>query len=346
MKSTASVNRQGTILIIVAGVSALLAALALTFLTRMRSDVEESRIVLQYAQAKIMLAAACNYVQESSRLGWDRWDYTTPSNSKSALKGGQLVHDEAFGWLDVRDGEIGPKDRDGKQLFTPGSKKWPDIGGAVRCPMYRMAIPPYATALSAAYNPMDRNPSSPDYCFPVMFNPDPQPATSNKWDPNSRTSAGHPMKSGMAPLYTEHRKGDKRPVVQSAGRSWFRVYRDGPATFVLTCGAGQSEGFKDWQDVKDAGMEPYFNGDQTYFNTLRAGEIRLWYRIEWSAAVLETSYHNIHGEIAPYHEHYVAFPPNSGHTWSGNSRRTQTWVKNPVGTIRWIQRLLQEPTHY
>ena len=68
--------RQGTILILVAGICALMAALALVFLTRMRSDMNESNLVLQHAQAKIMLAAACNYVQETSRIGWDRYPST------------------------------------------------------------------------------------------------------------------------------------------------------------------------------------------------------------------------------------------------------------------------------
>jgi hypothetical protein len=84
---------------------------------------------------------------------------------------------------------------------------------------------------------------------------------------------------------------------------------------------------------------------QPLFENLKATEIRLFYRIEWTAAAMETSYHNLHHEIATDTEHYETWPPNSAHTWSA-SRRTQTWAKNPVGTIRWIQRLTQEPTNW
>jgi hypothetical protein len=106
-------SRQGTILIIVAGVSALLAALALAFLARMRSDTEESQYLLQHAQAKIMLAAACNYVQETSRLGWDRYPFPTAANPSPPAPStptvdGLNIHEEAFGWVDVRTGETGP----------------------------------------------------------------------------------------------------------------------------------------------------------------------------------------------------------------------------------------------
>ena len=63
--------RHGTILIIVAAISALMASLALTFLVRMRSDVQESETLMREAQAHIMLTAACQYIQEAARLGYD-----------------------------------------------------------------------------------------------------------------------------------------------------------------------------------------------------------------------------------------------------------------------------------
>ena len=52
-------HRQGTILIIVAGISGLIAALSVVFLTRMRSDVTETAAIVQEAQARLMLTAAC-----------------------------------------------------------------------------------------------------------------------------------------------------------------------------------------------------------------------------------------------------------------------------------------------
>jgi hypothetical protein len=338
-------NRNGTILIIVAGVSALLASLALTFLVRMRSDVEESRSLVMYAQAKIMLAAACNYVQETSRLGWDRYWQITP-NPPVPQVGGQKIHEEGYGWIDVRDGSIGPKNRNGDLLWyepppgSSGSMQWPSISTHVRCPMYRMTRPPFAIKLDTGYNLMDRKTGSPDYCYPLLRNPDPQPVIDNKFSKGAPTSTTDTD-------WNKFLGGDKNPIVSTMDRAWFRVYRDSPATFVVTCGAGPTQGFKDWNEVMSEMQTGLFGGlsGQPLFENLKATEIRLFYRIEWTAAAMETSYHNLHHEIATDTEHYETWPPNSAHTWSA-SRRTQTWAKNPVGTIRWIQRLTQEPTNW
>lgn len=364
-------SRHGTVLIIVAGISAILAAMALTFLARMRGDVEESRLVLQHAQAKIMLAAACSYVQEASRVGYDRY-YDADGTSHPARTTGKRIdklmtpiHEEAFGWIDARNGKTGPRDRNDKPFFPDASMpdetrtgKWPGIGGYARCPMYRMKIPPWGVKLNAAYNPMVRDKTKTnEYLYPLLRYPDPMPVTDNKWTiAGTRSVTAHPMKATsatqqaeMRALYDEHAKGDRQPVGQTTGRAWFRVYRDGPGTFVVTCGAGGTEGFKNWDEVEDEGEEYYFGGPTSgpgVFESLRQSEIRLWYRIEWSAAVLETSYHNLHHEVARDHEHYLAWPPNSSHTWSDTSKRTQTWVKNSIGTIRWTQRLMTEPTNY
>lgn len=320
-------SRRGTILIIVAGISALLASLALAFLARMRSDTEESQHLLQYAQAKIMLSAACNYVQETSRMGWDRYP-STPTVD------GLPIHDEAYGWVDVRDGTIGPKGKrragdagfSGPELADMSSGKWPSVGSHVRCPMYRMKRPPYAIKLNAGHNYMvTDNSSSPDYCFPLLKNPDPQPAQD-------------------VATYADFAAGDKTPVVDTTGKAWFRVYRDGPGTFIVTCGSGGSEGFRNWNEIT-ATERLQFNNDRAFFENLRNAEIRLHYRLEWTASVTEVTYHNLQHEIARATEHYETWPPNSSHTWS-SSRRTQTWMKNPVGTIRWIQRLMTEPSFW
>jgi hypothetical protein len=135
-------TRQGTILIIVSGISVLLLGMSVAFLARTGSDAEENRMVVREAQARIMLVAACSYVQECSRLGWD--DPATPQ------------HEEAYGWIDVRDGDVGPKVEDWSQPGQPKSSvflstalvedsgntgvadrpAWPAIGGVALCPMY------------------------------------------------------------------------------------------------------------------------------------------------------------------------------------------------------------------
>lgn len=326
--------RHGTILIIVAGICALLATLSLAFLSRMHKDTQESESVIQYAQAKIMLAAACNYIQETSRIGWDNYP-STPNVD------GLNIHEEAYGWIDVRDGSIGPKRRkmgltdpdstsdgplSGKPLYNVSKSNWPNVGGVAVCPMYRMKRPPYSTSLKVGHNLMvTDNPASPDYCYPLLKNPDPRPAQD-------------------AATYALFETGDRTPEPDTFGKAWFRVLRDGPGTFIATCGAGGSGGYRNWSEIP-ASIRPQFNNDPVYFESLRSSEIRLHYRLEWTAAVTEVTYHNLQHEIARATEHYETWPPNASHTWS-SSRRTQTWMKNPVGTIRWIQRLLTEPTHW
>ena len=64
-------RRSGTILIIVAGICALLASLTLAFILRSRSSLEETNALEADVQARIMLIAACNYVCEASRIGYE-----------------------------------------------------------------------------------------------------------------------------------------------------------------------------------------------------------------------------------------------------------------------------------
>jgi hypothetical protein len=262
-------SRQGTIIIIVAGIAALLASLAISFLARVRSDVEETDLVLRYAQAKLMYAAACNYVQESSRLGW------SGANGSNIVVDGLPIHEEAFGWIDVRDGAVGPRDRDKNPLYRPGT--WPDIGTHVRCPMHVFKRTPYAISQHVGHNLMVRDdPSHPDFCWPLLKYPDPMPAVDNGW----RMGAFPP--SITTARYDDFARGERdvsgnlaaRPETQ--GRAWFRVYRDGPATFILTCGAGGTLGFKDWNEIPSD--QRVIFGDQSVFESLRQSEVRLWYR--------------------------------------------------------------------
>ena len=64
-------TRGGTILIIVAGICALLASLTVAFLARSRSSIEETVAFEAEVQARLMLVAACMYVCEASRLGYE-----------------------------------------------------------------------------------------------------------------------------------------------------------------------------------------------------------------------------------------------------------------------------------
>jgi len=65
-----STPRRGSLLILVAGLIAILVMLALAFLQRMRSEAAGSDLVVADTQARIMLHAACCYIQEAARVGY------------------------------------------------------------------------------------------------------------------------------------------------------------------------------------------------------------------------------------------------------------------------------------
>jgi hypothetical protein len=294
---TAHQSRRGTILILVAGISALLLILAMSFLVRMRSDAEETRMLLSEGQAHIMLIAGCSYIQEASRLGYDA---------------GQ--HEEGYGWIDVRDGHLGPKPT---AASADDDSRFP-VNSVARCPMYVMHLPPYAIRLTAAYNPINTTPGSPDFGLPYLRNPDPQPVAAN---------------------WSDFATGDPTPVSNSVGLSWFRVCRISGARFIVTCGAGGTMGWRDWTELTTVGgaaARAQFNDDSAFFDTLLQAEFRLWYEVEWSAAVNDPSYMVMHQDIKP--DHFYWKPFNVTH-----EARSQPSARNLAGTIRWIQRLDTAP---
>ncbi|HYE06167.1 MAG TPA: hypothetical protein VEL07_11700 [Planctomycetota bacterium] len=371
MNSTAGrrPGRRGTVLIIVSGIVALLAALSFSFLARMRSDVEETNGIVAEAQARIMLLAACDYILEASRLGYG----TAPSSPAAAPPGDK--HREAYGWLDVRDGSTGPRGddpgwpaffslslvEDGDGDGDPDRRAWPAVKSVARCPMHVLQRPPFATRITAVYNPISTTAGAPDRGFPYLRNPDPQPQVTNGY-PTVSDAIAIPS-AGGASNWSLYIHGDTQARIESVGRSWFRVYRDQDATFVVTCGAGASQGYKDWGEVVGAGEQGAF-GTRQAFDQIVGAEVRLWYRVQWSAATLTPEYDNICAGLktpngSPYgnwdgfgspdpnaRDTYMMSPPNASSTWALNRCRTQAWNKNLVGTIHWVQRLSGAPTHW
>ncbi len=337
--------RQGTILIIVAGVSALMASLALTFLVQMRSDLHESETLMQEAQAHIMLVAACHYIQEASRLGYD--------------DGTSDYHKEAYGWIDIRDGAVGPKATafgshvgeaggllvdsafgDDPQFHIDNDSAFPQQT-ARRFDLYVKQVPPFATRLDAAPNAID-----PSDGVPWLVEPDPKPR--------------------IADSFAQFEKGIPTPRQETVAKSWFRLLRCGQgtntnlarynaATFIVTCGAGPTHGYRSWNDPTMTPLEKQefhqlFANDQTLFATLQASESRLWYLVEWSPAVGGLHQFNlVHHRGATTDadndnytfNQYSQFPPN--HSFYSHS---QTKERNFGGTIRMVQRLTMEPPEW
>ncbi|HEX3133705.1 MAG TPA: hypothetical protein VHX44_09020 [Planctomycetota bacterium] len=345
--------RQGTVLIMVAGVSALMASLALTFLVRMRSDVEESLTLMREAQAHIMLVAACNYLQEAARLGYD-YSSSPPPGSPSAPASALPLppagfHREAYGWIDIRDGAVGPKataissnplipgDPDSRLQYGVDDDSAFPQQSVRRFDLYLKQVAPYAISPDAAPNAID-----PSDGVPWLVEKDPKPQ--------------------MAGSFATFERGDPTPRQNSTGRSWFRLLRCGrgpnvnlarynAATFIVTCGGGETRGFRsrDW-----ATMTPddraLFSNDQTYLAALEANEIRLWYLVEWSPAVGGLHQFNlVHHRGATTDadndnytfNQYSQFPPN--YSFYSHS---QTKERNFGGTIRYVQRLNFEPTKW
>ncbi|MBA3936036.1 MAG: hypothetical protein H0X38_01110, partial [Planctomycetes bacterium] len=288
-------RRSGTVLILVAGISALLAATALAFLARMRGDAEESALLLQDTQARIMLAAACNYIQEGSRIGWDRYpntgagsnagvgtSYPAATDSNDPFPGaspgasGFPVHEETFGWVDTRDGSAGPTTQEGRICYdasltgtmpwqdTPALRPaWPAPTSVVRCPMQVWRRPPCATQLTASYNPILTDPAQSGnsaYLYPFLSNPDPQPEAGNGWNKATNTVSTLRYDDGLnGATRGDFIHGDPTPRPQTTGKSWFRILREGPATFVITVGAGGTQGFRTYDEAVQQGQGALFS---------------------------------------------------------------------------------------
>ena len=371
MISTHNMQRQGVVLIAAVGLAIILLTVSVSFFTHMRSDSQEAELIVQETQARIMLHAAMNYIQETSRLGWDR-----PSSTD--------VMEEAFGWTDVRATDvsasdpsaIGPRDALGVPLYTDTSA-FPAPGGrAARCPMYVMRRTPYAVTNKLVHNPINADAS---------FNID--NLRDGSLDYRMANLPVEPVAKNWADFVT----GDRSPVMSSVGLAWFRVYREppemhdgnrnnftGPAPdsitdwydveampghhgiFIVTCGSGGTLGFKNWQEVTatypTATDRPF---DQATFESLRETERILWYRLEWSAAVVPGSYGIVSERQGrtqfriPRQRHpdgELQMAPNSptvhaGVEGSGTFEGGFCSI-NQVGTIDWIMRLEREPADW
>ncbi len=368
-------HRTGSVLLIVTGISVILATVGLAFVTRMRADAAASLVVVRSSQARIMLMAGLLYVQEAGRVGWDQ-DPAAPArvrpdgslDLRSWQRNPDETKSEAYGWVDVRDGFMGPKARAYTQVDIdamnsvgnfPGldrevvrlglsrplslaqKQRWlpsPNfaIGTVMRSPMYVMTRPPFAIAPVVAPNAIRTpesfpaaDPADPEFGKPFLRNPDPQPAPMLVDASVSVTTA--------AQAYALFKADDPRPVALAlAGQGWFRVYRDGPATFIISVGSGASYGYREWNEV-DAFGRTLFNNDQALFEQTVAEEVRMWYRAEWSPGTSRIS------SDTQYRGSWCAMAQSYTGTERAAYPGTSPSRTNVCGTIPWIQRLPTPP---
>lgn len=360
---SAPVHRRGALLILIAGISAMLMAVCLAFLARMRADGEEGALLLAEAQSRLMLHAAMSYVSEGARIGWD--DPGTPAI------------EEAFGWTDVRDGAIGPRGADRQRLWHDDDA-FPAPGGrAARCPMHVLERPPYA--IYPAWNP---NPVSVDPALAVdriaqfhesgRSRPDPEPAATT-WAEFAAPPAAL-----------------REPRIATLNRAWFRVWREPDAyhngvvdqavdgrtdwwdtialpghhgIFIVACGAGGSNGYRDAAEAAADPDSPAHLRDPGLFAIVRAAERILWYRVEWSPSVGQTLMDYERWGNRKDDFWYDRYPPGgigqglnaatilppvdaTAGTAGGQQDSGRETARNLLGTFSWVQRLDREPPRW
>ncbi len=166
--------------------------------------------------------------------------------------------------------------------------------------------------------------------------------TGNGW----RRDPADPAGSVDGARFSEWEAGDRAPREASLGLAWFRLLREpGGATFLVTCGAGATMGYRTWAEVQ---ADPDPTGRSLFqsaelFAAISQDEVRLWYRIEWSPAIMAIDTH-----LAWHHggafDHYEQFPLDM------SVRTSDPWGQlvhhNLGGTIPLIQRLRYEPANW
>jgi hypothetical protein len=307
--ANSAVRRQGTVLIVIAGICSLLSMLALTFLTRMRSDAQESQLLLDETRARVMFASALQYISETSRIGWVNLETNKP--------------EEAFGWIDIRNGLPGPRNHSGELLFTVGDKvtctgkKWPAIGASMICNAQLWTRPPTAVTQNVAANPIEHNPNL-EWKELVKFpQNDPAPIVGN---------------------FHDFIKGDNRPRPGTDAPCWFRVYRKAAAVFIVTCGGGTSRGYKNWAEVSPEEKRMWSSRGE--WEMARADEPILWYEVAWSPAVAPTSPGYIY---ATNHNQLNITPATISKPFGGGGPEDQQNRRNLSGTFLYRQRLINAP---
>lgn len=291
------------------------------------------------------------------------------------------------------------------------TRYWPQPGGVCRSDMTRWVQPPYACTAHFTLSPFKitsdwlpnssanlslNTASATDKANSVklMFSNalrqgpmflDPQPVADRRGDllaatagddfvSGKRVTTGVAITSPMDPL----------PVYApaSAGRSWFRIYRELPSehdgqnmqvggvvestfdtvavssahptavgkylrtndcVFIITCGGGATQGFRSWAEVTAEGSGQLFGNDPTLFYQMRSQERILWFRVCWSG-----SPGGSYVSVQDVHDQDSSTPSllnQSPANTNWNASRGGV-NKHAFGTIAWMQRLAAEPPRW
>jgi len=260
-------TRRGSLLIIVSGLCTLLAILAVAFLGRARTDIDEADFAQRQGQARIMLSAACCYLLEAA----------PPATHDPVVAAGTNAFFPRLGTLSTSSRLIG------------------------RFPMQVQTLPRHAVTPRHTFDPYDG-------FRPYDWRNDP---TRYQTVANPLTPGGLLTANEIMPATQATAAGGTAasfPIARTMNMSWFRVWYPGAtpsmtysegavpycidpaslsstraakATFIVTCGAGASLGFRDWSEVTVAD-QPKFGNDSANFAVIVANETRLWYQVEWS----------------------------------------------------------------
>ncbi len=168
----------------------------------------------------------------------------------------------------------------------------------------------------------------------------------------------------------------------SRDKSWFRIYRevladhDGPSgqapvdqvaisawsgsahvnknwsVFVVSAGAGGTRGYRDWAEVVASGAQSEFGNSEAFFDQQLRRERRVWFRVEWSplqGGAFSPSRFAKDGSPVLYGKD-VNYTPGAyranGATIAETDDLRRMLQANPVGNLKWIQRLPGPPERW
>jgi len=357
--------RRASTLIIVVGLAMLMLSISLAYLTRMRDSGLATSAVVHDAQARLMLVAAMSYICESSRIGWGQetfgWNDVRDHAPGPRTIDRLLPHGSAT-WRESDTVWPAPGSvvRCPMYVMTRPPYAIANLGAVNRIEI----VPHDAPVPDGGY----REPEDPSATTNIFMadgtavNSMRRLADFSRLDPIPAIAGLGEALPLAAGRYADFEAGDDTPLTMTREYGWFRIYRERPddhdgdgtpwydtlnvngedpltpnvSIFVITVGSGASFGFTDFAEANAA--QPGLFLDAAHFDLVRASEVVLRYRVEWSSdipvAIGLTEGNTLH--------------PNPASTGGVNGMVDDLYtpVTGPFGSIRWIQRLDRDPPRW